>query len=406
MKTMKTLIAATIALGLLDGAVATAQVPALGAHSFIAKDNPHIQVRRDLRALKGQLQKGKCHVAFLGGSITQNGGGHVAMVPEWLKKTFPKAEVKVTNVGLSSTCSTSGAFRLESHIFGKEKVDLLVVEFAVNDDQDAAHAHREATRGMEGIVRKVLRDHPECALVMVHYVNPGILKKLQDGEKSVSVAAHEAVAERYGVISVNVAAEIADATKTGRYSWKDYGGTHPKKFGYRVASNMIIQALERGMAMEQKPKADLPKPVDAGSYDGGMFVAPSEAKRGKGWLLGKANRELLPLGVIRSQYHTYDLLRGNEPGLELTLPFEGRAVGAFVLAGPDAGIVETKIDDGEWTKQDLFHRFSGGLNYPRSVIFAAELRPGKHVLALRLAKEKNAKSKGTSASILFFEVNR
>ena len=102
----------------------------------------------------------------------------------------------------------------------------------------------------------------------------------------------------------------------------------------------------------------------------------------------------------------YQLLRGDKPGAELKFEFEGRAVGAFLLAGPDAGIVETKIDDGPLTKHDLFHRFSGGLNYPRSVIFAADLDPGKHVLTLRISEDKNPKSKGNTASILFFEVNR
>jgi hypothetical protein len=40
------------------------------------------------------------------------------------------------------------------------------------------------------------------------------------------------------------------------------------------------------------------------------------------------------------------------------------------------------------------------------VIFGTDLKPGKHVLALQLAKEKNPASRGTTASILFFEVNR
>jgi hypothetical protein len=117
-------------------------------------------------------------------------------------------------------------------------------------------------------------------------------------------------------------------------------------------------------------------------------------------------RDLLPLGSIRSQYEKFDVLRADEPGSELKLEFEGRAVGAFVLAGPDAGMVETSIDGGEFTRHDLYHRFSGGLNYPRSVIFAADLKPGIHLLTLKVAEQKNIKSKGHAASIVFFEVNR
>ena len=123
------------------------------------------------------------------------------------------------------------------------------------------------------------------------------------------------------------------------------------------------------------------------------------------WMIGKVSRNLLPLGGIRSNYEQFDIVRGDKPGAELTLAFEGRTVGAFILAGPDAGIVETSIDGGEFVKQDLFHRFSGGLNYPRSVIFATDLIAGKHKLKLRIADDKNPKSKGHAASILFFEVN-
>lgn len=403
MKTIAPLLVPGLALGFLQ--ISSAQDDPRAA---IAADNPHLHVRSGLPHLKQQLEvKRTCHVAFLGGSITQNTGGHTAMVPAWLKQKFPGVEVTVTNAGLGSTCSTSGAFRLESHIFGKGEVDLLVVEFAVNDDQDAGHARRECIRGMEGIINQVQSKHPKCGIVMVHYANPGMLDKLGKGEAPVAIAAHEAVAARHGVISVNVAAEVAAATKGGRYSWKDYGGTHPGRFGYRVASNMIIAALEDGLAKGQDASQAKPADLlDTGSYDHGRFLAPKEAKFPVGWRLGKVGRELLPLGGIRSQYSSYQLLRGEKPGARLTIEFTGRTVGAFLLAGPDAGILEASIDGGPATRHDLYHRYSRGLNYPRSVIFGTDLKPGKHVLALQLAEEKNPGSRGTTASILFFEVNR
>jgi len=378
-----------------------------GPSDKISSNNSHLNIRSGLPNLKKRLEVDKeCHVAFLGGSITQNTGGHTAMVPAWLKETYPEVKFTVTNVGLGSTCSTSGAFRVESHVFGRGDVDLLIVEFAVNDDQDAAHAKRECLRGMEGIIRRVYRDHPKCDVVMVHYVNPGMLARLQKGEVPTSIAAHEEVAKHHGVISVNVAAEVADATKTKRYTWKDYGGTHPGKFGYRVASNMIIEAIKAGLGKRDGIPRELKKALDAGSYDRGAFVDPKQAKLSeKGWRIGNVSRETLPLGGIREQYLPYRVLRGEEPGSELVFAFEGRAVGVFLLAGPDAGIVEASIDSGDFKKHDLFHRFSSGLNYPRSEIFASDLKPGKHVLKLRLSNEKNPKSKGTAASILFFEVN-
>ena len=388
--------------------VVTKMTLAADPSATIAPDNPNLHVRAGMKNLKHRLEVDKkCHVAFLGGSITENTGGHTAMVPTWLKQKYPDVKFTLTKVGLGSTCSTSGAFRLESHIFGKGEVDLLIVEFAVNDDQDAGHPKRECLRGMEGIIRQVHRDHLKCEVVMAHFVNPGMLAKIQKGEVPSSIAAHEEVAKHHGVISVNVAAEIGDATKAKRYTWKDYGGTHPGKFGYQVASNMIIAALEAGLAKEDGKPRQLQALLDAGSYDQAGFVELKQAKLSdKGWRIGKVGRELLPLGGIRRQYESYQVLRGDLPGAELKLEFEGRTVGAFILAGPDAGKVEVSIDGGDFKMHDLFHRFSGGLNYPRSVIFGTDLKPGKHVLTLRLSKEKNSKSKGTTASILFFEVNR
>ncbi len=370
----------------------------------------HVHLRGDLAHLKQQLESGgRCHVAFLGGSITENKGGHAAMVPAWLESEFPGCDFEFTNAGWASTCSTSGAFRLDSQVFGGTPVDLLIVEFAVNDDQDAAHPARECVRGMEGVVRHVRRDHPHCEVLMVHFVNPEILATLRGGGTPVSIAAHEQVAEHYSVTSVSVAAEVAEGIGEARYSWDDYGGTHPKKFGYELASNMIIAAIRQGLAEAPRggPARDaLPDPIDPASYDGGMLVPPGKAGQSGGWRIGRAGPKLLPAGNIRSTYTGFDVLRGDRAGDSLEFEFEGRGVGAFVLAGPDAGVVETSVDGAPFVKHDLYHRFSGGLNYPRSVIFSADLIPGRHRLKLRIAPEKNERSTGTTASILFFEVNR
>ena len=397
-----------ILLGLFLAATPITAAADGDARAAIAPDNPNLHVRGGLGHLKHKIEGGEvCRIAFLGGSITENASGHSAMVPARLKSMFPKVEFAATNAGWGSTCSTSGAFRLESQLFAGHEPDLLVVEFAVNDDQDAGHAWRECVRGMEGVVRRVRRDHPECDIVMVHFVNPSMLASLQRGEVPVPIAAHEAVAERYGVTSVNVAAEVAAASAAQRYAWKDYGGTHPGHFGYEVASNMIVAAIRAGMAKaDGTPPPGLPEPLDIGSYDRGEFVAPDTAKQSGAWKLGKVGRELLPLGGIRQQYEQFTVLRGDQVGAGLALEFDGRSIGAFVLAGPDAGMLEASVDAGEFAVHDLYHRHSGGLNYPRSVMFASDLSPGKHSLRLRIAPGNNPTSKGHAASILFFEVNR
>ena len=99
------------------------------------------------------------------------------------------------------------------------------------------------------------------------------------------------------------------------------------------------------------------------------------------------------------------LLTATQSGKETTVKFTGRAIGAYVLAGPDAGAIEASIDDSEWKRVDLYHRHSRGLHYPRTVMFAADLKRGSHTARIRLSKKSNSASKGTAARILQFTVN-
>ena len=84
------------------------------------------------------------------------------------------------------------------------------------------------------------------------------------------------------------------------------------------------------------------------------------------------------------------MLCGHQPGSGLTLKFSGTAVGAYVVAGPDAGVLEARVDGGEFRPVNLYHRYSKGLHYPRTVMFATDLSTGDHVLTLRIAEETSS----------------
>jgi hypothetical protein len=135
-------------------------------------------------------QKG--HVAFIGGSITEM-NGYRPLVCEDLQKRYPDTEFTFTAAGISSTCSTTGAFRLGRDVLSKGPVDLFFIEFAVNDDQDAGHARRECIRGMEGIIRQCRSHNPNMDIVVTFFVNPGMLEMLQHDKTPVSMESHSAV---------------------------------------------------------------------------------------------------------------------------------------------------------------------------------------------------------------------
>lgn len=376
--------------------------------SLLMADSRHVHLRGSLMNSRLKFERAKAgHVAFMGGSITEM-NGYRPMVCADLQKLFPETKFTFTDAGISSTCSTTGAFRLESDVLSKGKIDLFFIEFAVNDDQDAAHAGRECIRGLEGIIRHCLHHNPEMDIVVTYFVNEGMLASLQKGNMPLSMASHEKVAEHYSISSVHLAAEVADRMTAGTLTWQQYGGVHPAPHGNRIAADMIQQLLTRAWAspVEMLPSAHrIPvDPLDQYSYVRGRFVTPSEAVIVNGWEFAEPAWDSLP-GSKRARFQKIPLLHSSEPGSEVTLKFSGQAVGAFVVAGPDAGIVEASVDGDEFSLHDLYHRFSAGLHYPRTVMFRTELPAGEHTLKLRIGREKNAASKGHAARIIQFAVN-
>ena len=346
-------------------------------------------------------------VAFLGGSITEM-EGYRPRVEAFLRSTFPDTEFRFINAGISSTCSTTGAFRLGRDVLDHDP-DLLFVEFAVNDDQDAGHAPRECVRGMEGIIRQARKSNPAMDIVMIHFVNPGILETTRGDETPVTIAAHEKVARRYGVSSVNVAAEVADRITAGTLSWDAYGGTHPGDRGNRLAARLITDLLaaswnRQSSRVSPDGKPRLPRPLDAGSYDSARLVDVAEATLGQRWDVRIPDWSSLS-GNVRQQFRNRRMLCGTGPTGETTLTFSGTTVGGYLLAGPDAGEIRVSIDGGPSRTVETYHRFSESLHYPRTVIFASDLDPGTHRLTFSIPEQPGRGPDPPAVRILAFAVN-
>lgn len=404
---------ATLVLGM---ACLTTAAFAISSDRAAAADPPPHQTRRQSVTVRGDLDRsrevfvstGKGRVAFIGGSITEM-NGYRPMVMESLQARFPKTEFEFVNAGISSTCSHSGAFRLPSDVL-VEKPDLLFIEFAVNDDQDAAHEYDDAVRGMEGVIRAARTALPDIDLVVTHFVNLPMLETVQQGGTPTSIRAHEAVANHYGVSTCNVAIELANQIAAETTTWQIYGGVHPKPAGNRIAADLIEQVFEqsnfspagaKSATARVEKERPLPSPNDPASFFRGRFLPRAAIAMGEGWSFDEPNWKEIP-GGFRSRFAGRPLTVGDKIGSELKLEFSGTAVGLFVLAGPDAGTIEFSIDGGPWQTADLYHRYSKGLHYPRTAVLAAGLEDSPHQLTLRIAKEKNEASTGTAIRVLEF----
>jgi hypothetical protein len=69
------------------------------------------------------------------------------------------------------------------------------------------------------------------------------------------------------------------------------------------------------------------------------------------------------------------------------------------------GIIEWKVDNGEWKSLDQFTKWSRGLHIPWIYMLEKELSVGKHLLTLRTTNRKNEQSSGYACRFRAFAVN-
>ncbi len=90
----------------------------------------------------------------------------------------------------------------------------------------------------------------------------------------------------------------------------------------------------------------------------------------------------------------------------LTVDFSGTAIGAYLLAGPDAGLIRCTVDGKQTKEIDTLHRFSG-FNYPMTVMFFSELADGEHTLELEILGNRPGRINpgGTALRVVGFTAN-
>ena len=377
-----------IALGLI-GLTCLAFLPLKG----FEKQNITIRGSFDNSRLKFET-KHTGRVAFIGGSITEM-NGYRPMMMEFLQNRYPHTDFEFINAGISSTCSTTGAFRLSRDVLSKGEIDLLFLEFAVNDDQDAGHSREACIRGMEGIIRNLRTHYPDADVIVTYFVNPRMLEQLQKGKTPLSMGAHEEVLETYQISRIHLARELATQIQKGKFTWNEFGGTHPKQPGNRLCADMHQRLFElawSGSVPTNTRKHAIPKSLlDKNSYSRGRFLSPSKVDLQEGWKFSEPEWKEIS-GSKRSRYLGFPLLHTDDSGKRIHIQFEGKAIGAFVLAGPDAGKIKYNIDEVHEGTIDLYHHYSKNLHYPRTIMFAHNLKPGKHRMTLEVIKSEDRKA--------------
>lgn len=376
---------------------------------FIVRNQPNFQKQQFIHQrgnlansyLKFSKEKKGC-VAFLGGSITEMNGWR-NMIQEDLKQRFPDTEFTFIDAGIGSTGSTPHAFRFENDVLKKGTPDLLFVEAAVNDDTNGFN-YIGQTRGMEGIVRHARTVNSNMDIVMLHFIYDPFIPLLNKGIEPDVIMNHERVANYYRIPSIDLTQEIAKRMRDGEFDWNYFGGTHPAWEGhkyYAAAINRLFDMEWSGDIINKTTQShQIPaKPIDPFSYDKGEFIDIHSAKL-RGWKIVDDWTPTIEAGT-RQGFVNVPMLTTDRAGASLTLPFEGRAIGIFCAAGPQACVLEYSVDGAPFKKLDTFTSWSKGLYIPWVYMLETELTSGSHTLQLRVAKGDK-----TGCQIRNFVVNK
>ena len=396
----------------------TIETPELGAEFILSNINRSVLplVSRDFHSSEDGLGNSKIKferekqgtVAFLGGSITQNGGWRDS-VCTYLQQRFPQTQFTFIPAGISSMGTTPGAFRLQRDILSKGPVDLLFVEAAVNDATNG-RSKKEQIRGMEGIIRHTLKDNRAADIVVMHFVDPDKMETYNRGETPEVIANFNLVTAHYKLGTINLAKEVTDRINNGEFTWEeDFINLHPSPFGQSIYFCSMKSFLESQYTQVDENRKNiinhpLPETLDPYCYDGGRIIPFTEATETQGFE-HITNWSPPNNTATRKGYTHVDMLVGKHPGDSFTLHFEGKAVGIMVAAGPDAGMIGINIDGGRNRTMDLFTLWSSQLYLPWYYTLASELEPGPHILKVEIINDRNEKSVGSSSIIKAFYVN-
>lgn len=306
---------------------------------------------------------GEFRVAYLGGSITAAPGWRVKSLEEFQKR-YPAAKWSEVHAAIGGTGSDLGVFRVWQDALA-HKPDLLFVEFAVND---AGSDPAQIQRAMEGIVRQTWQADPETDIVFVYTLSEPSLVDLQAGKASRSTTAMEAVADHYGIPSVNFGVDVAKRVTDGTLIFKGESpakeapaapgaamlfssdGVHPHvETGHVLYAEALARAWDQfeGLGETGPPTPhSLGDPLRSDHWAAAKLVPISPAMLSGQWSsldAGEGGDEL----AKHFQKFLPHLWRATTPGDSLTFSFRGSVVGFYDVVGPDGGQLRVRLDDGD-----------------------------------------------------------
>ncbi len=315
---------------------------------------------------------GPVTVAYIGGSITAQNGWR-PFTTKWLKQQFKDVEIKEVNAAIGGTGSYLGVYRLFKHVLQFDP-DLMFVEFAVNDrgtGDEAVHAT------MEGIVRQCWSQEKKPDMLFT-YTTAGNL--------DVPTHRHQAVADAYGIPTVDFQKSIKALVDPGYVDWQIMAKdrVHPGDWGHAVYAATLATFLKQQIALTEAvpPPDTLPPAVFSEEYVSAHLV-PVVDDAPEDWDKIKPGSRFKDGSIMAT-----------EPGQSIEFKFTGTMAALYYELRMNGGIIECEVDGKSVGERDVscgpIYRF----NRQNSTTIAKGLEPGEHTLKITVTDRKHELSNG------------
>ena len=236
----------------------------LAGNFFAAGDN-YMAEKEDVRIqnVMAKIRRGESvTIASLGGSITTGYSSNPLSVNSWSSKTeawFKKlcaengSKLTFLNEGVSGTDSAFAVARIQDHIIAN-KVDLVILEFAVNDQWLGAETRK---RTYEGAIRQIMNNSETAILAL--FINTRENESLPSQQ-----AEQQKICEYYHIPFVSWKdCVLKNGKKSDFKAFYDGSETvHPNNAGHASIAAFIIEKLEGIWNNLPQDKA-IPSPVKA-----------------------------------------------------------------------------------------------------------------------------------------------
>ncbi len=218
------------------------------------------------------------NVAFIGGSITEGAGAakltesYADRVAAKLSAEFPKAKINYVNAGLGGTPSALGVMRYNRDVVEKidGDIDLLFIEFSVNDYQEATDG-----RAFESLIKEAMLSSENTAVALVYSVFKSKWN-MQDN--------YIPMGELYGLPMVSVKDGTKEAFEAGKLTDEEYFSDefHPTSYGHEIMADCVWNMLTKAAAEPIEAIAPIPeKEVKGADFMGMKLISSSDTRVAK-----------------------------------------------------------------------------------------------------------------------------